>query len=169
MTSVLKVDEIQNVSSGTTGLTIDAAGVVDLAQTPRFSVYHTTNSQLSYSNDDHFVTNSTIGHRITMVGFSFNDGVYTANVTGDYYTSFHGIKNSSGSVEWTLQQISGSSSGTKLTAFVNDDASLWHPFGFAGVIPFVAGDTFKLCIPQASATYEGHGGAYMTFAMYKIG
>lgn len=168
MTSTLKVDNIAH-SGGTTGMTIGSSGVVDLPQTPRFSVYHTTNSQLSYSANDHFVTNSTIGHRITMVGFSFDDGVYTANVTGDYYTSFHGIKNSSGGVEWSLQQISGSSSGTKLTAYANDDASLWHPYGFAGMLPFVAGDTFKLVAPTVDATYEGHGQSYMTFSMFKIG
>lgn len=169
MTSTLKVDNIAH-SGGTTGMTIGSSGVVDLPQTPRFSVYHTTNDGVAFSSDAHFVTNSTIGHWIPMVGFTFNDGVYTVPVTGDYHASFYGIKKGSGAVEWSINQISGSSSGVKLRTTVNDTNGMWSPYGFAGILPFVSGDTFKLIVTtNTAADYEIHGMAYTGFSMYKVG
>tara|TARA_X000000368_G_scaffold48050_1_gene34312 strand:+ start:8883 stop:9365 length:483 start_codon:yes stop_codon:yes gene_type:complete len=159
--SKLYVDEIHPKTSG---------GAVSIPETPRFSVYHTTNDGVAFSSNDHFVTNSTIGHWIPMVGFTFNDGVYTVPVTGDYYTSFYGIKKGSGAVEWSINQISGSSSGVKLRTTVNDTNGMWSPYGFTGILPFVAGDTFKLIVPTVTAAdYEIHGMGYTGFAMYKIG
>ena len=169
MASVIKVNNIQNTQS-TDAITIDTSGVVDLPLTPRFSVYHTTNDGVSFSADAHFVTNSTIGHWIPMVGFTFNDGVYTVPVTGDYHASFYGIKKGSGAVEWSINQISGSSSGVKLRTTVNDTNGMWSPYGFVGILPFVAGDTFKLIVTtNTAADYEIHGMAYTGFSMYKIG
>lgn len=167
MSSILKVDTIQN-TGGTTGLTIDNSGRVNTPALPRICVGHTTNAQISYSVGDNYVTSSNVVNIITPVGITFDgsNGRFTLPVTGDYYVSYFNMAlGGSGAVEWIITL----NDTTKFRAYVTMTGSTWHPYSCSGIISATAGQYINIKNNGSGATYEGHGGTYSGFSIYKIG
>ena len=84
MVSTLKVDKIQNPSSGTTAMTIDTSGRVTQPAKPSFKAYKTGAWQ-SFGNTDHNVMPFNLTE--FNIGTHYNTSTYkfTAPVTGVYY------------------------------------------------------------------------------------
>ena len=84
MSSVLKVDEIQN-TSGTTGLTIASNGVVS-PKVPVFSVSLTSNTPDNLaSNNYHLVISSTIVHFDNTSAWNTANEKWQPQTAGYYY------------------------------------------------------------------------------------
>ena len=167
MSSILKVDTIQN-TGGTTGLTIDSGGRVNAPALPRVCVGHSTNNNIAYSVGDNYVTSSTIVHKITPVGITFDgsNGRFTLPVAGDYYVSFFNMAyGGSSAVEWIVEL----NDTTKFRAYVTMQGNYWHPFSCSGIISATAGQYINIKNNGAGATHEGHGGTYSGFTKYLIG
>ena len=99
MTSIIKVDQIQN-AAGTAGLSIDSDGVVDLANTTMYDIY---TLQSDFSTDGGTITDwgkaSNSLYVTSGVGdlMSMSSGVFTFPKTGIYRVSYFGsIYNNSG-------------------------------------------------------------------------
>ena len=85
MTSILKVNQIQN-TAGTTALEIDSSGVVTTPSKPMFRVYGPSSNQ----SNQNFTTDTLVNYWDTEsfdVGSNFASGRFTATISGYYF--FH--------------------------------------------------------------------------------
>ena len=99
MTSIIKVDQIQN-AAGTTGLTIDSDGVVNLTNTAMYDIYILRSP---FSTDNATITDwGKPSHPLYVTSgvgglMSISSGVFTFPKTGVYRVSYFGaIYNQSG-------------------------------------------------------------------------
>jgi len=171
MASELHVDSIKH-SGGTSAMTIDSSGRVNIPALPRVSVTHSTNGTVTYSANDHYVTDSTIQHRITMVGITFggSNGRFIVPVSGDYAISYfnmiNGVASGTGVVEWNIKK---NGSEILLRAYQNANGSYWSNMGCSGIVSLSANDYITIECGAASASYDGHGGHYSGFSMHLVG
>ena len=172
MASIIKVNPIQDATNSNTAMSVDTAGRVNFPTLPRVSVTHSTNGTVTYSADDHYVTDSTIQHRITMVGITFggSNGRFTVPVSGDYALSYfnmiNGVASGTGVVEWNIKK---NGSDILLRAYQAADSSYWSNMGCSGIVSLSASDYITIECGAASASYDGHGGNYSGFSMHLLG
>ena len=86
MASTLKVDEIQNVSSGNTAMTIDASGRVLTPARPAFLAYDSSSGWRDYTAHGGAADMVWGGERFDIGGnFNTSTGKFTCPVAGIYY------------------------------------------------------------------------------------
>ena len=122
MSSILKVDEIQN-TGGTTGLTIDSSGFI-LPKAVAFQMHQTSAQSLSDSTETQYTFDASSIDTNSIVDLTNNRVVITAATAGLYWLSFTSRLNSSapprqvnyikvgGSTKLMFEENSGASAGT---------------------------------------------------------
>jgi hypothetical protein len=120
MTSIIKVDQIQN-AAGVGGLTIDSNGIVNLSNTVMFDIY---TLQSNFGTDGGVITDwgkpTSAIYAASGVGdlMSISSGVFTFPKTGVYKISYFGtVVNNSGDNQTalTLQGTNDNSTYARLT------------------------------------------------------
>ena len=169
MTSIIKVDQIQN-AAGVSGLTIDSNGVVATPARPAFSVYKDSSSTEGLTGT--IVFNGTYSN----VGGHYNTstGKFTAPIAGLYQFNFVGFGcNSTGgfqsvntSVYPTLRNDITSAILVRSYAYV---ATAMHPcVSFSCMVPLAANDVVKIDV-GGQYVYSDASDIYLTFSGYLVG
>jgi hypothetical protein len=167
MSSILKVDEIQN-TGGTSALTIDSSGRVFRGVIPAFMVsYNATWVQLS--------ANDVIPFNVDNVGKFFNHGghfntsnyAFTAPVTGLYSFLFNAYTAQSDTFNSFAPYLNGSivNDGTTYGLYVQsgEDAAADHTVSYTFLLNLSANDVIKMHATSGSDIYghQSHFGGYL--------
>jgi len=171
MTSIIKVDQIQN-AAGTTGLTIDSSGNVLTPVRPAFFAYLIGNqSTVNAATDEKVNFNATdFDH-----GNVFSNGEFTAPVSGLYQINV--------CVTWLSASLSaryvratlfknGSDFGIEGHSHASDESNNddYHMVSFGAVVNLNSGDTLKVMAATANSSVNIAGFNKTThFSGYLIG
>jgi hypothetical protein len=155
MTSIIKVDNIQN-SSGTSAISVDSNGVVTKGTLPAFNVGLTGDENFSSHSTWHTISNWVDSETNAFVqgGMSLSSGVITVPVTGVYHfnlvTRIDGV---GGGYIWT--QISKNNDDTNNVQFSHLDGSpdgSYKTLVCSGIYQMTANDTVRAKIYSSSDT-----------------
>ena len=162
MSSVLKVDEIQN-TGGTTGLTIDSSGRVTSPSKPSFFAQK-TNGSVSGTN---VVVYNNVLHNIGNC-YSNSTGRFTAPLTGVFHFSAMGIVGSgSGNQAGELRlRVNGS---TYILGHVNHGDS-WESITVSGAVYMTANQYADIHYTSTAGSATLYGSTqYCTFSGHLVG
>jgi len=161
MSSILKVDTVQN-TSGTTGLTIDNAGRVLAPQVPAFSAYRDAGdvgaSTVYICNNVHFNNG---GH------YSTSTGRFTAPVTGIYQisTMFMCRDNAAYNNKYYDVRIDGSD--YKRVYSANGGSGNHHNWNHTSLFNLTAGQYVDVI--TGTVELYGQNSRYSTFSGHLVG
>ena len=168
MTSIIKVDQIQN-AAGVGGLTIDSNGVVATPARPAFSVYRDSSTLEALTGTIVFNgTRSNVGGH-----YSTSTGKFTAPIAGLYQFNFVGFGcNSTGgtipvntSVYPTLYNETTSNNLVRGYEYASTAS---HPnVSFSGMVPLAANDVIRIDV--GGYVYSDASDLYLTFSGYLVG
>lgn len=170
MTSIIKVDQIQN-AAGVGGLTIDSNGVVATPARPAFNLYR--DSSVTEALNGTIIFNgvkSNIGSH-----YDTSTGLFTAPIAGLYQFNFVGMACSSSasslpannSVYVTLNNQTTSQNLSR--SYVQITSSVSYPnMSFSCAVPLAASDQVYITVGGAYV-YSDASDLYLTFSGYLVG
>jgi hypothetical protein len=164
MTSIIKVDQIQN-TSGTSGLTIDSSGHVLLPKVPAFYVKKTS-TQTAVAANELVIW----GEELLDQGGNFSSSQFTCPVDGVYFFSVQWLSPSDSNQYDVYLRKNESNTAA---GFVNRSRNA----GVAGhetttinyVGDFASGDTVDVVLGVSGHVVYGEGSTWSTFMGYMIG
>ena len=165
MTSIIKVDNIQN-SSGTAGIEINSSGVPLMKNIPHLSVGFNAGSTAISTNDNVFDTSETAAHIIDSrhdITIS-NDGDITINTAGIYYVGMYTM--SLYRYVYLNININGTSTLRPYFDGLTDANNQWQPASAFGIFSLDANDVLTV---TAGIAQTIHGLHHTRFTAYMIG
>jgi hypothetical protein len=168
MASILGIDTIQH-QSGTTAMTIDNSGRINVSNVPRINLYHNTNGHLNPGvNNSFFQDSVTIRYQSGITYSNDSNGRFTVPIAGVYYIGFKTIVYDV-SVEYAIRV-----NGTEITAgYTSAIGQGWELFNVSTLANLNANDYVAIILDSASGgtgPVQGHGGSsHSCFDMAYIG
>lgn len=166
MASVIKVNEIQNATSGNTGLTVDSVGRVLLPQVPAFHCKKDS-AQTTTANNERVTWDTVFLNQ----GNHFSSSIFTAPVAGVYFFSCQWLRdNTTGQSDVYLRK--NSDNATFLNRSRNANSSTYETTTLNWVGELSANDTVDVVIDVSGKTIYGEagdGGTWTTFMGYLVG
>ena len=165
MTSILKVDNIQN-ASGTSAIEINSSGVPFMKNIPHLSVGFNAGSTAISTNNNVFDTSVTAAHiidsrhDITIA----NDGDITINTAGIYFVGMHTM--AAYRYVYLNININGTSTLRPYFDAVSDTNLQWQPASVFGIFSLDANDVLTV---TAGVAQTIHGLHHTRFTAYMIG
>lgn len=165
MTSIIKVDNIQN-SSGTAGIEINSSGVPLMKNIPHLSVGFNGGSTAISTNNNVFDTSVTAAHiidsrhDITIA----SDGDITINTAGIYAINFYTM--SSTRYIYLNFNINGTNTLRPYFDGTSDANNTWHSASVSGIFSLDANDVLTV---TAGIAQTIHGLHHTRFTAHMIG
>lgn len=161
MSSVLKVNEIQN-TGGTTAMTIDSSGRISQPATPSF--FATRDAGTFTANNSVIIFNS-VRHNIGS-HYDNTTGVFTVPVDGIYLINFSLISGNTSLVEGEIQV-----NGNRILNGRNYSGASGTQNAISGsaVLQLSANDAVRILLLGSSSIYGSGGGYYDTFSGHQLG
>lgn len=155
MTSILKVDNIQN-ASGTSALSIDSSGIVAQSAKPSFFAYGSSGSWQSVSSGGIVTELDATAHNIGS-HYDTSNGKFTVPVTGVYCFQFNFyIKQTSNSASWSIYH-NGSEYSTSgfphIRVFRNDSDANDETIGCSWTYKYTANDYIEIRSSGSTSEY----------------
>ena len=164
MTSVLKVDNIQN-SSGTSAISIDSSGRITKPQQVSFLAYNSTSGNITYSSADNLSADMTstdfnVGGHYQTSGSDV--GKFIAPITGYYFLGCNLFNNTTSATRISLYR---ESDGVSFAG--QGQRSQFNDINISSVVYLTANDKVYIRSVYASIIY--HGASHSYFYGYLIG
>lgn len=165
MTSIIKVDNIQN-SSGTAGIEINSSGVPLMKNIPHLSVTFDANGTAVSLGDNIFDTSVTAAHiidsrhDITIA----SDGDITINTAGIYVVSLYTMSQTR--YVYVNVNINGTMKFRPYFDGASDSNNGWQMAGMSGIFSLNANDVLTV---TAGIAQTLHGKQHTRFTAYMIG
>jgi hypothetical protein len=164
MTSIIKVDQIQN-TSGTAGMTIDSNGHVLLPKVPAFNVRKTISQTAAAANEV-----VVWGEELLDQGGNFASNQFTCPVDGVYFFSVQWLSpNDSIQHDVYLRKNQSSNLADHLSLSRNAASAGYETTTINHVGNFASGDTVDVIIAGIGSGIYGDGSTWSTFMGYMIG
>jgi hypothetical protein len=160
MTSIIKVDQIQN-AAGTAGLTIDSGGRVTLPYQPAFKARKNTSQTTTTNNEVITFTVETFDQ-----GNNFLNSIFTCPVDGVYFFSCQWLPTNS-TIQYDVRLLANTN--TFLSSSRNAQSGGHETVTVNHVGPFTAGDTVKVVASSSGSVVYGDGDNWSSFMGYLIG
>lgn len=164
MTSIIKVDQIQN-SSGTSGLSIDSSGHVLLPKVPAFYVKKTS-TQTATSNYERVVWSEELLDQ----GDNFSSNEFTCPVAGVYFFSVQWLSTNDNAQYDVYLRKNESNTEAGLVSRSRNAGVAGHEtttINFVGNL--ASGDTIDVVLYGTGAKMYGEGSRWSNFMGYFIG
>ena len=160
MTSILKVDSIQN-AAGTAAMTIDSSGRILQPAKPAFNVFYSGGSFEMAANTIFPLNTARVN-----VGSYFNLSTYkfTAPVAGTYFFSFRSMTNEQN----TRILLYINDSNAENLVYEDGGGTDWHPTHGDTIRTLSANDTVNI-FNATSYTATMHGNEYNAFCGHLVG
>lgn len=178
MTSIIKVDNIQN-SSGTDAISIDDNGKVSFPNTAEYDIWHQT-SNTSYSSGAGDLTTKwaryTTNWEKIGTGVSESSGVFTFPSTGKWKVCFAVNFQSTGNASYLGGQImSSSNSGSTFASLVDaygaaDHSGAYEFVNMEGYLDVTDASTFRVKFRKdqdITATLRGSSSSLRTYISFE--